>query len=994
MKRIIKALSIILVVAMVVGMLPLSIFADEASVTHKVQFKLNYYGAHKIPSQNVADGEYATQPENVTRIGWIFDYWYVETEGGKRRVDLSEPITEDMILRAHWVKDKAYWASIWERQIFSVLNNKDDIEDEEGTSPDAPQTDNKLTYTEYLEKQQDELNLIKELNNGTLPDITIDEEDYIPSFIDGTYSDNIVTDFDSAISSLEDVKHLMGIGDAAKEFVGDQKNEFDGTNYYRLQQMYGEYVVYGKDLVVTTDEEGKVLSLSGDYDPIYDIIDTTININAEKACEIISAEGYAGNTEPQLVVYTLDGYNELAWLFDGDSYTAFVSAVDGIIINSLTKLITDTEATVGRGENSEGETVSINTVFDDAAQKYYLYDSVRNITYYDLNNADYTYTLSNGGRDAKISDYYAHPKLSDGDNIWSDSAAIDFVENVSGVYDYYLETIGLYSFDGKNGGIHAFFDDGMFGHIKNAFSAGPHVILGPITTILAFSRAGKYHERLDVVAHEFTHSIQNSYIRGIRYSGQTGSLMEGYSDIAGELAELYINGYTDWVHGERVINNPRSNGNYPDKYMGSGYYTGSGDSGGVHHNSTVISHVAYEIYNNGICDAQVLTELFFRAWNYLGKTADFSDYRAAVVAAAKIMGMSADEIAIIETAFTEANIKSSVSAEDYYTEFSEVKITVIDSSTREPIRDAKVTLINAGFLALGPNSKTTNRDGKVDFFQLPGIYILLISAEGYKDYYSICISLPFIVNELIIPIEAEGPERKYEVGGTVTDAMTGETVEGVTMNFRKGYNVTSGRVDLTLTTSADGAYHTDALEAGYYTVELVKEGYIRSYVVVRAVSTEWSEGEKQNISISPEITTDDTIRIVLSWGENPEDLDSHIYGTVPGSGYFHVYYMNTGAYDKMGDLIASLDIDDITSYGPETTTLHWKDAGEYTFSVHLYAGSGTISTSSANVKIYSGNALIYNINVPEGSEDMRWWKVFTFKDGEFTFYNTFSNSQE
>ena len=421
MKRFIKALGMILAVAMVVGMIPVSIFADEEISTHKVQFKLCYNGAHKIPSQYVADGECAAQPENVTRIGWIFDYWYVETESGKRQVDLSTPITEDIILRAHWVKDKAYWAPIWERQIFSVLNNKDDAEDGEGAvpetpdvpdepdTPDEPQNDVKLTYSEYLEKQQEELEAIKELNNGVLPDITIDEEDYIPSFIDGAYSDDTVTDFESAIASLEDVKYLMGIADAAEEFVGDQKNEFEGTNYYRLQQMYGEYVVYGKDLVVTTDAEGNVLSLSGDYDPIYDIIDTTINIDAEKAYEIISGEGYSGDTEPQLVVYTLDGYNELAWLFDGDSYTAFVSAADGIVIDSCTKLITDTEVTVGRGENSDGETVSINTVYDTAAQKYYLYDSVRNITYYDLNNADYTYTLSNGSRDANIFDYYNHP---------------------------------------------------------------------------------------------------------------------------------------------------------------------------------------------------------------------------------------------------------------------------------------------------------------------------------------------------------------------------------------------------------------------------------------------------------------------------------------------------------------------------------------------------------------------------------------------------------
>lgn len=51
--------------------------------------------------------------------------------------------------------------------------------------------------------------------------------------------------------------------------------------------------------------------------------------------------------------------------------------------------------------------------------------------------------------------------------------------------------------------------------------------------------------------------------------------------------------------------------------------------------------------------------------------------------------------------------------------------------------------------------------------------------------------------------------------------------------------------------------------------------------------------------------------IVLTWGENPRDLDSHITYTDDSSSY-HIYYNN-----KIDSTTGTnLDIDDVTSYGP------------------------------------------------------------------------------
>lgn len=130
MKRFVRVLSMLLALVMMVGLLPLSVMAEETHATHMVQFKLNYNGAHKIPSQTVADGEYATEPEDVTREGWIFEYWYVKNgDNGIQKFDLSQPITEDVTLYAHWDEDIEYWGSIWNRGILGAIEDSEDDEE-------------------------------------------------------------------------------------------------------------------------------------------------------------------------------------------------------------------------------------------------------------------------------------------------------------------------------------------------------------------------------------------------------------------------------------------------------------------------------------------------------------------------------------------------------------------------------------------------------------------------------------------------------------------------------------------------------------------------------------------------------------------------------------------------------------------------------------------------------------------------------------------------
>ena len=113
----------------------------------------------------------------------------------------------------------------------------------------------------------------------------------------------------------------------------------------------------------------------------------------------------------------------------------------------------------------------------------------------------------------------------------------------------------------------------------------------------------------DVIAHEYAHGITFS-VRDMTYYGQTGALDESYSDVFGEIFEKSLLGATDWINGSgiffpgntgesglRNLKDPPSSGSGlnadPDRFYSVHVYCGSGDYGGVHWNSTILSHAAY-----------------------------------------------------------------------------------------------------------------------------------------------------------------------------------------------------------------------------------------------------------------------------------------------------------------------------------------------------------------------------------------------------------------
>ncbi|MFW6231184.1 MAG: carboxypeptidase regulatory-like domain-containing protein, partial [Nanoarchaeota archaeon] len=225
-----------------------------------------------------------------------------------------------------------------------------------------------------------------------------------------------------------------------------------------------------------------------------------------------------------------------------------------------------------------------------------------------------------------------------------------------------------------------------------------------------------------------------------------------------------------------------------------------------------------------------------------------------------------------------------------------------------------------------------------------------------------------------------------DASGTITDAFTGSSLSGVDVSLRSGVNSYTGTVVAQTTTDGSGDYSFTGLDAGHYTAEIEKSDYTTAYFTLFVLGGETTTGN--NSSMTPNLASGE-IRIILDWGQEPSDLDSHTTGPIEGSSdRFHIYYSVMG--DESSSPYTELDVDDVTSYGPETTTIYQQFSGDYFFYVHdysnRYATSSTdLANSGARVRVYFGSSLERTFYVPSG--DGTLWKVFKLDETTITPIN-------
>jgi hypothetical protein len=210
--------------------------------------------------------------------------------------------------------------------------------------------------------------------------------------------------------------------------------------------------------------------------------------------------------------------------------------------------------------------------------------------------------------------------------------------------------------------------------------------------------------------------------------------------------------------------------------------------------------------------------------------------------------------------------------------------------------------------------------------------------------------------------------RMVTMHGKVTNAVDGKSIQGATIDIYASKEDSDPAYQLT--SDKNGSYSM-SIDAGSYYVRVNAEGFIEmgSDMDVQDVTD-----YEKNFALSP--TLDGKVaRIVLTWDESPKDLDSYLM--VPKKNYPKlkdtIYYSNK----KPSGADAYLDLDDTTSFGPETITIDKTHSGVYCYLVNRYSSKPKTMTG-ARVKVYitDGRILDYSWDSASGSESAENWAVF------------------
>lgn len=329
------------------------------------------------------------------------------------------------------------------------------------------------------------------------------------------------------------LKNLPGSKEVKKNYkqyeVVSAEQDDQGFTHYTLKPKANGKAALNKEVKVHVNKEGEVTFVNGDLDqkevaPTNDVKisqDTAID-NAFKAVGVKQSE--VKNVEGRKVVKSSDVvinadknrlvYNiELIYLEPKPaSWKVQIDAETGAVIDKLNTLA-DATATTGTGTGVKGDSKTINIAQENG--RYYLADithGTANIETYDAAGSTTNWNI-----------------MSDTDKYFTSStqrAGVDAHYYANVVYNYYKNTHGRNSYDGKGSPIYSTVHYDR--NYNNAFWNGEAMFYGDGDgyTFGPFSQAN------DIVAHELTHAVTQE-TAGLVYEGQSGALNESFSDVFG-----------------------------------------------------------------------------------------------------------------------------------------------------------------------------------------------------------------------------------------------------------------------------------------------------------------------------------------------------------------------------------------------------------------------------------------------------------------------------
>ncbi|MDQ0789306.1 M4 family metallopeptidase [Streptomyces sp. B3I8] len=486
-----------------------------------------------------------------------------------------------------------------------------------------------------------------------------------------------------AEAAAPETAQRIGLGAKEKLVVRDVVKDADGTVHTRYERTYDGLPVLGGDLVVHESASGATTSVTKATKAAIKVASVTPKVAASTAKkQALTAAKDAGSARTDAD----RAPRKVIWAANGTPVLAYETVVGGLQDDGTpNELHVVTDAATGKKlyeyqgiETGTGKTLYSGTVTlgtTKSGSTYQLYDTTRggHKTYNLAHRTSGTGTL-----------------FTDADDVWGtgaasssstdQTAAADAAYGAQETWDFYKSTfnrsgiknngVGAYSrvHYGSNY-VNAFWDDSCFCMTYGDGSGNNH----PLTA-------------LDVAGHEMSHGV-TAATAGLNYSGESGGLNEGTSDIFGTGVEFFANNSSDkgdYLIGEEIdINGDGSPLRYMDKPSKDGgsadYWSSSVGNKDVHYSSGVANHFFYLLsegsgaktingvsYNSPTSNGSTVTgigrakalQIWYKALTtYMTSTTKYSGARTATLSAASALyGSGSAEYNAVQAAWSGVNV--------------------------------------------------------------------------------------------------------------------------------------------------------------------------------------------------------------------------------------------------------------------------------------------------------------------------------------------------
>lgn len=274
------------------------------------------------------------------------------------------------------------------------------------------------------------------------------------------FTDIKVTDSNSAIQAAQDGARILGIEDAAKELSIHSVEEVGDLTYYRLQQNYNGYPVYGRTFVLISNGDTATNLTSNCFSISNVEISVEVTQNDVRDSIFRYLEKIVGTdsfdyfdmdalSDDKLCVYTLEDQTaRLAYhVCVNTEYGSFEFFVDTVSAKIL--FYNEDVVYIQKEFTFPGQT-DTHTFTAESSQEYnemyYLSDGGTKVTVHIPSDGhDYDW-YCDGNADIV--------KWKDGEN--PDASAVDAIYNISHVYRYYKDTFGRDSFSNQKEDINVY----------------------------------------------------------------------------------------------------------------------------------------------------------------------------------------------------------------------------------------------------------------------------------------------------------------------------------------------------------------------------------------------------------------------------------------------------------------------------------------------------------------------------------------------------------